>query len=305
MGRILVGISAWADPELIESRFYPPQVKTPQDRLNFYASNFPVVEMDSSYHFMPTQRNLAAWIAATPAGFVFDVKAFSLLTQHPTPLSSLPVDFREKAQKSRPKEGNLYSHNLPEEMVEAIWERFAQAVLPLYQAGKMGIISFQFPPWFHPKPENYDYLSICKKKLPRYPLAVEFRTGSWLSEENRAQTLRFLRENSLSLVSVDEPQGLKSSVSAVAEVTASPGVVRFHGRNQENWERKDIPVSEKYNYLYSEDELNEWVPRIRRMADESLEVYVIFKNKHFDYAVRNARQMQSLLGGKSLPSPSG
>jgi uncharacterized protein YecE (DUF72 family) len=300
MGRILIGISAWADPELIESQFYPPEVKTPQDRLRYYASNFPVVEMDSSYHFMPTRRNLAAWIEATPPGFLFDVKAFSLLTQHPTPLSSLPIDIREKSQNIMGKEGNLYIRNLPQDLVDNIWERFSQAVSPLYQAGKMGVISFQFPPWFHSKPENYDYLNLCKKKLPQYPLAVEFRTGSWLNEEHLEYTLRFLRENTLSLVSVDEPQGLKSSVPAVAEVTAPPGVVRFHGRNKENWERKDITVSEKYNYLYSEDELEDWVPKIYRMADDAKEVYIIFKNKHFDFAVRNARQMRALLGESSF-----
>jgi uncharacterized protein YecE (DUF72 family) len=298
VGRILTGISAWSDPELIKSQFYPPEVKTPKDRLRYYASNFPIVEMDSSYHFMPVKRNIAVWIEATPPGFLFDVKAFSLLTQHPASLSSLPADIREKTQNTMDKEGNLYIHNLPEYLVDAIWERFSQAVLPLYQAGKMGVISFQFPSWFHPNPENYEYLALCKEKLPQYPLAVEFRTGRWLSEEHLETTLRFLRENRLSLVCVDEPQGLKSSVPGVAEVTLSPGIVRFHGRNQENWERKDITINEKYNYLYSEGELKEWIPRIGRMANVAETVYVIFKNKRFDFAARNARQMKTLLEDK-------
>ena len=132
--------------------------------------------------------------------------------------------------------------------------------------------------------------------MSRYPLAIEFRTGSWLNDEHRQETLRFLREQQLSLVCVDEPQGLASSVLPLAEVTVSPGLVRFHGRNKKNWESHNLTVRDKYEYLYTEEELLEWVPKIRLMADLSSVVYVIFKNKHCDFAVRNARQMKILLG---------
>ena len=96
MGRILVGISSWAEPELVQSGFYPAEVKTPEARLSYYASRFPVAEIDSSYHFFPTQRNLELWLENTPDGFTFDVKAFSLFTQHPTPFTALPRTIREK-----------------------------------------------------------------------------------------------------------------------------------------------------------------------------------------------------------------
>lgn len=131
--------------------------------------------------------------------------------------------------------------------------------------------------------------------MPHYRLAIEFRMGNWLNAEHRGNTLRFLRENGLALVCVDEPQGFKSSVPLLAEVTASPGVVRFHGRNEKNWESKNIPANEKYNYLYSLDELEEWVPKIQYMDSTAEEVFVIFKNKHQDFPVRNARQMIELL----------
>ena len=88
MGRILVGISSWADPELVQSDFYPPEAGTPETRLRYYASRFPVAEIDSSFHYFPTQRNLALWFENTPKGFVFDVKAYSLFTQHPTPFTA-------------------------------------------------------------------------------------------------------------------------------------------------------------------------------------------------------------------------
>ncbi len=295
MGKILVGTSSWADPELIESAFYPPGVNTPAERLGYYASQFPVVEMDSSYHFLPTRRNLSTWIAATPPGFVFEVKAFSLLSQHPTTIKALPRDIRDQARGALNKEGNLYIHNLSEELANGIWERFAAAVEPIYLAGKMGAITFQFPPWFHPVAQNFEYLQKCKEKLSRYRLAIEFRTGSWLNDEHRGKTLQILRENELALVGVDEPQGLKSSVPPIAEATAALAVIRFHGRNRENWERQDISVSEKFNYFYKEDELREWVPKIRHLADATEELFVIFKNKHEYFAVKNARQMMTLL----------
>lgn len=295
MGKILVGLSSWADPELISSGFYPPEIKTPVERLNYYATRFSIVEMDSSYHFLPTRRNSETWIEATPPGFLFEVKAFSLLTQHPTPLESLPRDVRDIALNAINKEGNLYLHNLPENLSKEIWSRFEASIQPFVSAGKLGAITFQFPPWFHPRPENYQYILECKEKLSRYRLAVEFRTGSWLSEEHLDQTLQLLRENGLALVCVDEPQGLKTSVPTIAEATSSLAVVRFHGRNQGNWERNNIPVTEKYNYYYQQDELREWVPKIKRLADNTEQVLVIFKNKHLDYYLKNALQMIALL----------
>jgi uncharacterized protein YecE (DUF72 family) len=295
MGKILIGLSSWADPELIESGFYPAEIKTADARLQYYASQFPVVEADSSYHFLPTRRNAETWTQATPPGFLFEVKAFSLLTQHPAPLESLPRDMRDIAINAVNKEGHLYLHNLPENMAKEIWQRFEASIQPFVSAGKLGAITFQFPPWFHSHPENFEYILECRHKLSGYRLAVEFRAASWLNEEHREPTLQFLKENGLALVCVDEPQGLKSSVPPLAEATASLSVVRFHGRNQANWELKNIPVTEKYNYYYRDAELEEWMPKIKRLANSSEQVIVIFKNKHRDYAVKNARRMMELL----------
>lgn len=295
MGRIRVGISSWADPGLVQSSFYPAGAKMPEARLKYYASRFSIAEIDSTYHYFPTQRNLSVWLENTLKGFAFDVKAYSLFTGQPTKFNALPRTIREKYSGQIAAKDNVYLHHLPEEAVDELWGIFIGAVESLRKAERLGALLFQFPPWFHPEPRNFDYISRCHERLSQFQLAVEFRAGSWLGQ-HREQTLKFLREQGISLVCVDEPQGLKSSVPLVPEVTAPFAMVRFHGRNKENWERGAIDAAEKFNYLYSEDELKEWAPRVLSMAKSSRELHVIFKNKHEDFPVRNAIQMKELLG---------
>jgi uncharacterized protein YecE (DUF72 family) len=299
MGRILIGISSWADRSLIESRFYPKEVKTPADRLRYYGQNFPLAEIDASYHYFPTRRNLESWLDNTPPGFTFDVKAFSLFTQHPTPVNSLPRGIRDNFGQLIKNKGNLYQHHLPPEALDELWAGFARTAGAIKAAGKLGAILFQFPPWFHPRQESFDYLAQCHERLSEYQLAVEFRAGSWLSDENSVITLKFLREHTLALVCVDEPQGFKSSLPPVAEATAPLGFIRFHGRNSDTWERKGVSSDEKFRYLYNEKELGEWVPRIRDMAEKTSELHIIFKNKYADFPVINARQLGQMLGNGS------
>lgn len=295
MGRILVGISSWADPELAQSGYYPADVKTPDARLRYYAAQFPLAEIDSSYHFFPTQRNLKLWMENTPEGFVFDIKAFSLFTRHPTPVMSLPKTIREKYGGQVQGRSTVYLQHLSEACIDELWGIFSSTVDSLKAKGKLGLVLFQFPPWFHPEPGNYDYIAGCRERLTGYMAAVEFRAGSWLIE-HRKETLAFLRKHALSLVCVDEPQGFKSSVPPVAEVTSPIAVIRFHGQNRENWERKGVSSTDRFSYLYTEDELKAWAPGILRMAKKASEVHVIFKNKHADFPIRNAAQMKELLG---------
>ncbi len=296
MTKILVGTSSWADRSLVESGlFYPPNVKTPADRLRYYSEMFPIAEIDSSYHYFPTRQNIASWLDNTPAGFTFDVRAFSLFTGQPTLVSSLPKSIREEHKELANHKGNLYLHHLTTDVVNQLWEIFASFVKSIESAGKLGVLLFQFPPWFHPNKDNFDYLVACRERFPRYQLALEFRTGSWLSGEQLKETLNFLRQHRLAIVCVDEPQGLQTSIPILAEVTSSIGIVRFHGRNAENWEKKGIPAGERFNYLYNEDELKEWLPKIQRMAEQAEKVYVIFKNKSNDFPVRNAVEFIKML----------
>jgi uncharacterized protein YecE (DUF72 family) len=293
MGRILVGISSWADPGLVKSDFYPADVKTADDRLAYYSRLFPIAEIDSSFHFFPTRRNIDMWLRETPPGFVFDIRAFSLFTGHPSHFEAIPKSVRPALKDI--KKDNIYIHHLPPEAVKDLWRIFVDSINPVAQAKKLGIVLLQFPPWFHPNPESMDYIRMCCKNLEPYDLAVEFRVGSWLNEEHRGNTLDLLRELKVSLVCVDEPQGLRSSLPPVAETTSQIGVVRFHGRNTAAWESKSAMPNDKFNYYYSAAELKEWLPGIQKMAAEARQVHVIFKNKYKDYSAKNALEMQDLL----------
>ena len=296
--RILVGTCSWTDKSLVDCRcFYPPEAKTPEARLRFYASRFPIVEVDSTYYGLPTDtRNAALWVERTPPEFVFDVKAFRLLTHHPTPPEALPRDMREGLGDLARQKRNLYYRDLPQPVRDDVWRRFAGALLPLDSAGKLGVVLFQFPPWFLPGSDSTAHILEARERLPQYRVAVEFRNNRWLSETNRDRTIDFMRRHSIPLVCVDEPQGFASSVPPLSETTADVAVVRFHGRKRDTWERKGATTADRFDYLYTEDELREWVSPVERLAAATREVHVLMNNCVRDKAVVNAGQMRILLG---------
>ena len=296
MGDILVGTCSWTDPTLIESkRFYPDWARSAEARLQYYASQFPIVEVDSSYYALPNEKTSGLWATRTGDRFLFDVKTFRLFTQHPTPHQALPKDVRQALPPESKEKTNLYPRDLPEELSDELWRRFEHALLPLDSAGKLGVVLFQFPPWFYPGNEQRDYILRCKEKLPQYRIAVEFRHNSWLNEKNVERTLAFLRDNNLPYVCVDEPQGFKSSMPALVEATSDIGLIRFHGRNREMWEKKGATATQRFNYLYSEEELKEWVPRIRELATRTRQLHVLFNNCYADKATVNAGQTKLML----------
>jgi len=295
VGRIRVGTASWTDPTLLRSgRFYPPEAKTAEARLQYYAQNFDLVEVDSSYYALPEQRTAALWVERTPPDFVFDIKAFGLFTHHPVQVKALPPDVRS-ALGGDPQAKSIYYRNVQPPLADELWRRFHDALLPLDSAGKLGVVLFQFPPWFTPSRESYRYMEQLHLKLPQYHLGVEFRLGSWMDEARRGRVLDFLRENNLSYVSVDEPQGFHSSVPPVLAATAPVSVMRFHGHNAETWEKKGITAADRFAYLYSEQELDDWAPRIKALADGAEETHVLMNNCYQDFAVVNARQFRLLL----------
>lgn len=300
--RILTGTCSWADKTLVEcGRFYPPQLKTAEERLRFYAEQFPLVEVDSSYYGLPSERNAALWVERTPPDFTFDVKAFRLLTQHPTPPRSLPKDLRQVLPAALAQKANLYPRDLPSDLVDQVWARFASALLPLDSAGKLGVVVFQFPPWFLPGPESRAYLVEAQARLPQYRIAVEFRNERWLSERNAERTFQFLADHQLSFVCVDEPQGFPNSVPPLTEATSDIALVRFHGRNAASWTQRGLTPAERFDWLYREEELREWLPRIERLAERTREVHLLLNNCREDKAVQGARQLQMLLHRPSVP----
>ncbi|MFO8010649.1 MAG: DUF72 domain-containing protein [Dehalococcoidia bacterium] len=296
MAEILIGTCSWTEETLVKGgKFYPPGVKDADSRLRYYASQFPIVEVDSSYYSMPYEKTTRLWVERTPDDFTFNVKSFRLFTRHQTPPASLPADIRQQLPASLKEKDNLYENNMPAEFLDEIWKRFESALLPLDSAGKLGVVLFQFPPWFNAGEKGMDYILSCKERLSQYRLAVEFRNNTWLSEQNREQTLGFLRENDLPYVCVDEPQGFKSSMPPVAEATSDTAIIRFHGRNTENWEKKGIKASDRFNWYYNEDELKEWVPRIDALSPKVKWFHLLFNTHYDDQAIVNARKLSSLL----------
>jgi uncharacterized protein YecE (DUF72 family) len=302
MAKIRVGTASWTDPTLINSgRFYPASVRSAEARLQFYASQFNIVEVDSSYYALPSEKNGYLWVERTPDDFVFNFKVFRIFTQHPAPLNSLPKDIREGLSPELQQKGNLYYRDLPAGVTDDLWKRFESALLPLDSAGRLGVVLFQFPPWFYPGNEQREYILSCKQRLPQYRLAVEFRHNSWLNNKNIDRTLTFLRDNDFPFVCVDEPQGFKSSVPPVAEITSDIGLIRFHGRNKDTWEKKGIGPAERFNYLYSEEELKPWAEKIAELAKQTREMHVLFNNCYQDKAVVNARQISLMLSPGARP----
>lgn len=297
---ILIGTASWTDPSLIESkRFYPPEAKTPEQRLRFYATRFPLVEVDSSYYALPSQKNALHWAERTPPGFVFDVKSFRLFTGHQTPPQALPADIR--AALGPVSKRNVYYRDVPEELRLELWSRFRGALRPLREAGRLGAVLFQFPPWFVHGREGFEHIALCADLLAGHRLAVEFRHRSWLNPEQVAGTLDFLRTHGLGHVVVDEPQGFSNSVPAVWEATSPEvAVVRLHGRNAATWNIKGADSSaERFNYLYSIEELADLAEPIRALSDATAQVHVVFNNNMSHYAQRNAAELMGLLGLKS------
>ena len=292
MGRIRVGISSWTEPTLIKSGWYPPEATTAEERLRFYATRFSIAEVDSTFYAIPNEKTAQLWVERTPKDFVFDAKAYALLTQHPTPAARLPKDLREKVAGSKT---NLYFKDLGAKDKESVWDRFREGLQPLHDAGKLGAIVFQFPKWFLPSPSSYRFMEDLREWLPDFGIAIEFRQASWLKPERRQRVLDFLKGRGFTYVVVDEPQGFPSSVPPVAATTGPLGMVRFHGHNNENWEKRSITAAERFRYLYQSTELKPWVPTIRDMAKGTGEVHAVMNNCYSDYAVRNAQDLADLL----------
>ena len=263
--------------------------------MRFYASVFPMVEVDATYYHPPTEELAALWVNRTPLDFRFDIKAYSLLTQHPTQAKSLWADLAEQITDEHQGKKSVYLSHLPDDAVDEAFERFRVALMPLHSAGKLGAVFFQFPQWFTARRDNRAYLETLPARLSDYQIAVEFRHHSWLDEDTRDRTLGLLKDLGLAYTSVDEPQGFASSVPPVVAATADLAVLRLHGHNAENWQRKGITAAERFKYLYSDEELREMVPKVEELASQARETHVVFNNCYRDYGVRNAHTMLSML----------
>jgi uncharacterized protein YecE (DUF72 family) len=224
-----------------------------------------------------------------------NVKAFASLTEHYTDAARLPKDLRERLPAPLRDSPRVYPHDLGAELLSEIAARFRDSIEPLRTSGRLGVVLFQYPVWFTCSPTNRDKLTRTRGIVPGCRVAVEFRNATWMNDRHAAETLSVLREHDLVYTCVDEPQGFSASVPPVAEATSDLAVVRFHGRARATWMKAVAAARERFAYLYRDDELREWVPKIRRLADRTREVQVLMNNCFSDYAVRNARTMTALL----------
>jgi uncharacterized protein YecE (DUF72 family) len=295
-GRLRVGTCSWSDKTMVEA-WYPAGIKTPADRLRYYATRFDTVEVDSSYYGLPSERNAALWVDRTPPGFTFHVKAFAMMTRHEIRPNQLPPELRDRYPLELDRAGRVI--HPPRELREAVFTAFSMALRPLRDAGKLGLILLQFPPYFVANDANRAYLRWAVAQVAPDPAAVEFRHASWLAPDEQSATLGLLTELGAAYVSVDEPRIDNNTVlPPLAAVTSRHGYVRFHGRNAATWRARVASAAERFRYLYADDELREWVEPIRAMQAEATQTFVLFNNCYRDYAPRNAQQMLGLLGGE-------
>ena len=290
MGQVRVGTASWTDRTLIESGWYPPEANNPEKRLRYYARQFPLVEVDATYYALPAEQTARAWAERTPPGFTFNIKAFSLFTQHPTPVRAFPADLREAA--GRGGKDRVYLKDVDPAVAEAAWDRFLAALEPLRATGKLGVILLQFPPWFPISRASKAYIVSCAERVAPRRVCVEFRNHTWMTDDNQKETLDFLSAHDLPYVCVDEPQGYPNSIPPVLAATSDLAVVRLHGHSDQ-WESKS--VQQRFRYRYSDQELAKWSGNVRRLAEDAAETHVVFNNCYRDYAHVNAGQLVGLI----------
>jgi uncharacterized protein YecE (DUF72 family) len=271
---IRIGTCSWAD-ESLTRYWYPPGVNGAEQRLRFYADRFDTVEANSTYYHLPAQEMVERWAERTPEGFVMHVKAFGVMTRHPVKVEQLPPDLREAAPLD--KRGRV--DRPPREFRAEIFRRFGEALEPLRRSGKLGGILMQLPPYVVFKPASLEYLEWAQEQLGGDEMLVEFRHASWLEQENRAETLAFLKTRHMTYVIVDAPRSAARNLSPTVIATTTPtAYVRFHGRNAETWNKRVRSAAERFDYLYSDEELGEWIEPLGELSEEAENVYAMFNN---------------------------
>jgi uncharacterized protein YecE (DUF72 family) len=291
---IRVGTASWTDPTIVKGGvFYPRGVSSAEDRLRYYASQFPVVEVDSTYYSLPERATAALWAERTPDDFLFHVKAHALMTGQPTEVARLPLDIVDQLPAALASKTRIYAKDLPGELYEAVWDRFLDALEPLREAGKLGGVLLQYPRWFLPSPEDKASIADAAKRLAGVTGTVELRNRIWFaSDKSTRWTLDMLRDLGLTHVIVDGPQGLESSVPPVIAVTnPALAMIRLHGRRQATWEAAKVPTVERYRYLYSSEELEGWLPKLREAALDATRTVALLNNCYGNYGTTNAREL--------------
>ena len=298
---VRIGTCSWADDAL--SKYWYPPGTPPKERLAYYAERYSTVEVDSTYYRVPSEQMVRGWAERTPPGFVMHVKAFGLMTRHPVKLEQVPPDLRE----GLPVDARGRVDRPPREARAAVFREFLDALAPLRDAGKLGGLLFQMPPYVVWKPSSLDYLEWARDQVGADAFLLEPRHRSWYAEDIRVELFRFLEEREMTWVVVDAPKVEAGNVPETLVATTTPtAYVRFHGRNAGTWNARGGSAAQRFDHLYDEEELREWVSPLRELANAAEEAYAFFNNNNqtdgVAQAPAGAQLLRKLLEEEKIPT---
>jgi uncharacterized protein YecE (DUF72 family) len=298
---IRIGTCSWAD-DALSKHWYPPGTP-PRDRLGYYAERFSTVEVDSTYYRVPDEKMVRGWAERTPDGFVMHVKAFGLMTRHPVKLEQVPPELRE----GLPVDHRGRVDRPPRDQRAGVFRMFLDALEPLRSTGKLGGILFQMPPYVVWKPSSLDYLEWARDQVGDDGFLFEPRHRSWFAEDIRTELLRWLEDRKMTWVVVDAPKTDAANVPDTLVATTTPtAYVRFHGRNAGTWNVRGGSAAQRFDHMYEEDELREWVPPLRQLSEQAAEAYAFFNNNNQTHGVAQAPAgallLRKLLEEENIPT---
>jgi len=264
--RFRVGTSGFSFNDWL-GRAYPAGLAKAK-MLEYYESvlGFDTVELNFTYYAMPTPRTLASMVSRTSSGFCFVVRSHKDMTH------DIWSDEDRRVLKD----------------TADVFKAFRECISPLVDSGRLGCVLVQFPVFFYPVPQNFEYLRKIPTLMPGVAIVVEFRNRAWI----RPDAFRLLEECDMGCCVVDEPK-IPRLMPFEPRRTSDIAYFRFHGRNQ-NW--FNASREERYNYLYSSTELEEFIPPLRSVSAGAKTTYTFFNNCHAGAAALNALMMKQMLG---------
>jgi len=290
-GKILVGTASWSDPGFVE--FWYPKKMRPADRLSWYAQHFTMVEVNSTFYSVPDPMLVRRWCDVTPQDFVFNIKLHQLLSHHSTPAKLLPSALQKKLRLEKNAKVVPATATI-DEMLRA----FVPSLEVLRRAEKLGVLLLQLSPAFSPRKHELSELENALQLTRDFRVAVELRNRNWVEGEQLEKTLDFIRERNAIFVNVDAPPEkhftiMPSELNAITN--SDTAYLRLHGRDSRAYITGKT-VAARFNYNYSDAEIEEVAARSERLAHNAKEVHVIFNNNARDYAPHAALRLRKALG---------
>jgi uncharacterized protein YecE (DUF72 family) len=290
MGKeIRIGTASWTDPGFVED-WYPPKLPA-SARLRWYAEHFNYVEVNATFYAIPSIRTVERWCIETPEDFKFDVKLPKILSRHGMQAKFLPPDLRSRL---RLKGANVLLDNKSEELVT---NGLLREIEPLFAVKKFGAFLLQLSPAFRPKTHSLEELDSLRELLQPHQLAVELRNRDWAVEPQLKETIGYFSSRKMTFVLVDAPNSEHFTVMPGMKCVTNRklGYVRFHGRNEAGY-IKGRTVAQRFDYDYTDDEVEELVQRCHEVQKQVDELHLVANNNRSNYAPRLAERLQRGLG---------